>query len=73
MEGKGKNEEIEVKVYEGHGHDRKLTRAWIPRPAAYVTDGIGVGSSGSPSRFSSSSGIGYESTVGMFGTPIGAV
>jgi deoxyadenosine/deoxycytidine kinase len=73
MEGKGKNEEIEVKVYEGHGHDRKLTRAWIPRPAAYITDGIGVGSGGSSSRFSSSSGIGYESTVGMFGTPIGAV
>jgi len=73
MEGKGKNEEIEVKVYEGHGYDRKLTRAWIPRPAAYVTDGIGVGSGGSSSRFSSSSGIGYESTVGMFGTPIGAM
>jgi hypothetical protein len=73
MEGKGKREEIEVKVYEGHGGDRKLTRAWLPRPASYVTVGMGGGRGGSSSRFSSSSGIGYESTMGKLGSPFGAV
>ena len=68
MERKGEREEIEVKVYVGHGRDRKLTRAWIPRPAAYVTEGTGVGSGGpSSSKFSSSSGIGYDSNMGKSG------
>jgi deoxyadenosine/deoxycytidine kinase len=73
MGGKGDCEEIEVKIYEGHGRERKLTRAWIPRPAAYVTRSASAGSGGSSSGFSSSSGIGYDSTIGMFGSPMGAV